>query len=143
MIRLRRRDRQRGQALVEFALVIPIFLLVIFGLVDLGRAVFVNNTIAEAARDGARYGSVQARSYNDASRATVEDWVLDRLAGEVPNPTVTVTCIPQTTALGCTGNGDDFVIVTVETDLDMITPIIGQIVGTLELDARSEVLVNN
>jgi len=137
-----RRNRGRGQALVEFALVIPLFLLVIFGLVDLGRAVFVNNSLAEAARDGARYGSVQARSYDDASRAAVEDWVLDRLEG-VPNPTVTVTCVPQTFALGCTGNGEDLVIVTTEADLDMITPIIGQIVGTLQLNARSEVLVNN
>lgn len=137
-----RAERRRGQALVEFALVIPIFLLVIFGLVDLGRAVFVNNSLAEAARDGARYASVQARSNNDASRAAVEDWVLDRLEA-VPNPTVTVTCVAKTPEFGCVGSGDDLVIVTVETDLDMITPIIGQIVGTLELDARSEVLVNN
>ena len=41
------------------------------------------------------------------------------------------------------GNGSDTVIVTAEADLEMITPIIGQIVGTLNLEARSEVLVNN
>lgn len=135
-----RRHHGRGQALVEFALIIPIFLLVIFGLVDLGRAVFVNNSLAEAARDGARYGSVQARGYDDARRTAVEDWVLARLVS-VPNATVTVTCVSAAASLGCTVN--DVLIVTAEADLEMITPIIGQIVGTLALDGRSEVLVNN
>ena len=139
--RLRRRTG-RGQALVEFALVIPIFLLLIFGLVDLGRAVFANNSLAEAARDGARYGAVQARSYSTASRALVEDYVLDRLDA-VPNATATVTCVPDNASLGCSGGGDDYLIVTAEVELEMITPIIGQIVGTLDLEARSEVLVNN
>ena len=142
MINRLRRRRGRGQALVEFALVIPIFLLLIFGLVDLGRAVFANNSLAEAARDGARYGSVQARSYSVASRALVEDWILDRLEA-VPNATATVTCVPDNPALGCSGGGDDYLIVTTEVELEMITPIIGQIVGTLDLEARSEVLVNN
>jgi TadE-like protein len=142
MIKLMRRRRGRGQALVEFALAIPIFLLLIFGLVDLGRAVFVNNSLGEGARDGARYASVQARAYSDASRTAVEDWVVDRLKS-VPDPTVTVTCDAQNEDLGCTGNGADTVIVTAEADLEMITPIIGQIVGTLHLEGRSEVLVNN
>ena len=98
-----RRHHGRGQALVEFAFIIPIFLLVVFGLVDLGRAVFVNNSLAEAARDGARYGSVQARGFDDARRTAVEDWVLARLVS-VPNATVTVTCVPAAADLGCTVN---------------------------------------
>lgn len=142
MINRLRRRRGRGQALVEFALVIPIFLLLIFGLVDLGRAVFANNSLAEAARDGARYGSVQARSYSVASRGLVEDYVLGRLEA-VPGATVTVTCVPKRADIGCSGSGDDYLVVTTEADLEMITPIIGQIVGTLQLEARSEVLVNN
>ena len=52
--RLRRRDR--GQALVEFGLVLPILLLLIFGLVDLGRAVYAQNALSEAARDGCAVG---------------------------------------------------------------------------------------
>ena len=142
MIKLMRRRRGRGQALVEFALVIPIFLLLVFGLVDLGRAVFVNNSLGEAARDGARYGSVQARAYDNTSRTAVEVWVEARLVG-VPDATVTVTCVAQNADLGCAGNGYDTVIVTAEADLQMITPIISQIVGTLHLEGRSEVLVNN
>ena len=50
----------RGQALVEFALVIPIFLLLIFGLLDMGRFVYMHSTLSQAAREGARLGAVEA-----------------------------------------------------------------------------------
>jgi hypothetical protein len=50
--------RGRGQALVEFALVAPIFVFVIFGLIEIGRAVFYQQVLDSAARDGARYGVV-------------------------------------------------------------------------------------
>jgi Flp pilus assembly protein TadG len=48
----------RGQALVEFALVIPIFLLLMVALFDMGRAVFAYNTLTNAAREGARIAIV-------------------------------------------------------------------------------------
>ena len=48
----------RGQALVEFALVIPIFLLMLVALFDLGRAVFAYNTLTNAAREGVRLAIV-------------------------------------------------------------------------------------
>jgi hypothetical protein len=54
----RRRDRSRGQALVEFALVLPIFLLLLFGLIDVGRYVYVTNSFNQAAREAARVGAV-------------------------------------------------------------------------------------
>jgi len=139
-MRAHRRRHRRGQALVEFALVIPIFVLLIFGLVDLGRAVFISNSLSEAARDGARYGSVQARAFDDTTRGEVADWVEDRLSA-VPSPTVTVTCTPASPAFGCTVN--DILVVVVQADIEMITPIIGQIVGPLSLEGRSEVIVNN
>jgi hypothetical protein len=53
------RRNSRGQSLVEFALVLPIFLLIFFGLIDVGRVVYLQNAFNEAAREGARYGSVE------------------------------------------------------------------------------------
>ena len=50
--------RRRGQALVEFALIIPLFLLLLVGIFDLGRAVFAYNTLTNAAREGARIAIV-------------------------------------------------------------------------------------
>jgi Flp pilus assembly protein TadG len=51
--------RQRGggqnsQALIEFALISPVLLLLLFGILDLGRAVFYYDTVSHAAREGAR-----------------------------------------------------------------------------------------
>lgn len=51
---MRRRDRQRSQALIEFALVSPVLLLLLFGIIDLGRAMFYYDTLNHAAREGAR-----------------------------------------------------------------------------------------
>ena len=54
------RRRARGQALVEFALVIPIFGLVFFGTVDGARLVYSDNQLSQAAREGARVAAVEA-----------------------------------------------------------------------------------
>ena len=48
----------RGQGLVEFALVFPLIVLMLFGVFDLGRAVYAYNTIGNAARQGARIAAV-------------------------------------------------------------------------------------
>ena len=54
----RRRPRTRGQALAEFALVAPIFFLMIFALMDFGRYVYYVQMLNNAAREGARYAIV-------------------------------------------------------------------------------------
>ena len=62
--------RDRGQALVEFALVVPIVMLMMCGLFDLGRVVFINNSLSDGARQGARNASVDPRA---ADYCTVVD----------------------------------------------------------------------
>lgn len=51
------RERHRGQSLVEFALVLPVFLLLILAMIDFGFAFYSNLTIAYATREGARVGA--------------------------------------------------------------------------------------
>jgi len=62
-----RRQRSGGQGLVEFAIVIPVFLVILIGMVDLGRAVWANNSVANAAREAARFASVHGGSCKDLS----------------------------------------------------------------------------
>lgn len=57
-LRARRQHRSRGQSLVEFSLVFPIIILLIVGFFEIGRAVFAYNTLANAARQGARVAMV-------------------------------------------------------------------------------------
>ena len=54
----RTRRRGTGQSLAEFALVFPVVILILFGAIDLGRAVYAYNTVANAAREGARVAIV-------------------------------------------------------------------------------------
>lgn len=49
------RRRERGQSLVEFAMMMPIFMLMVFGLIDLARMMQTHVTLQEGARDAARY----------------------------------------------------------------------------------------
>lgn len=47
---------QRGQELAEFAIIVPLLLLIAFGVLDLGRALYAVISITNVAREGARYG---------------------------------------------------------------------------------------
>jgi hypothetical protein len=92
MIRFIREER--AQALVEFAFVLPVLLLVVTGLIDLARAVWQENTLAFAAREGTRYAIVHgarglpALGWDDPSDPTIAAVVRAAAIG-VPNITVT------------------------------------------------------
>jgi hypothetical protein len=62
-VTIRQTTRSRvspGQSLVEFALIAPIFFLIVFGLIDLGAFVFSDSVMSQAAREGARVASTEA-----------------------------------------------------------------------------------
>lgn len=58
--RSRRVDRQRGQGLVEFAMLVPVFMLLLLGMLEFGFIFEHTMTISYATREGARTGSVLA-----------------------------------------------------------------------------------
>jgi len=66
------RDQEKGQTLVEFALVAMIFLVVLFGIIEFSRALWTYNTIVQATRAGARFAVVEAPS---ASNVEVQRFV--------------------------------------------------------------------
>ncbi len=59
-----RTGRTKAQTLVEFALILPILLMIIYGLLEVGRLIFIYSTVVSASREAARYGS--ATGLNDA-----------------------------------------------------------------------------
>ena len=84
MCLIRRRGRtSRGQSLVEFALVLPLFLVLVMGIADLGLAVFSYNSITNAAREGARLAIVNQDTTKVAAKAISQAQV-------ARTPTVTV-----------------------------------------------------
>ena len=54
---LRDHKKEKGQALVEFALTFTLFLFLVVGIIEVGRLLFYTTAITTAAREGARYGS--------------------------------------------------------------------------------------
>jgi Flp pilus assembly protein TadG len=69
----RRFGGQRGQSLVEFALVLPVLSVILFGLTDLGLAIHNAVTITNAARDGARVAAVNSGSASAVATAVADD----------------------------------------------------------------------
>jgi len=105
----RRRDR-RGQSLVEFALILPVFILVLIGLFDMGRAIYAYNTVSNAARAAARVAIVNQNAIAIQNEATDQS----------PGLPVTVTLS------GCT-DIDSACTVTVSYDFEPVTPMIGAV----------------
>lgn len=106
-------ERARGQTLVEFGLILPIFFLIIIGIFDVGRAIYAYNTVSNATRQALREAIVHqdpAEVRAVAIRAGValgltdEDVVLDPCAelktGCVYGVTVTYDYEPATPLIG-------------------------------------------
>lgn len=62
--------RDRGSVAVEFALLLPVLLLIVFGIIDFGRALNAQITLTQAAREGARLASLGDTTAQVTSRAT-------------------------------------------------------------------------
>lgn len=132
----------RGAAAVEFAIVVPLLLLILLALVDFGRLFFVQVSLAGASREGARAASV-GRSAADV--ATVV---------QASSPGVArVSSLGASTALtvlqgACTGTpGAQTSAVTVSVPFHWVTPVellqfydSDSTLGELELSSRSEML---
>lgn len=96
-IRVRRWQQQswrRGAAAVEFALVAPIFFVLVFGMIEYGRMVMVQQILTNASREGARIGVLDG-----TTTAQVTTAVTTYLTGaSVTGATVTVTPNPPSSA---------------------------------------------
>jgi Flp pilus assembly protein TadG len=85
---------RRGAAVVEFALVAPLFFMLIFGIVEFGQAFMVSQLLNSAAREGTRV-AIASGSTNAAVEAAVLD-VLERSTTTDPaDVTVAITVIPD------------------------------------------------
>ena len=138
------RRRAAGQALVEFALVVPIFFLLVFGIIDGGRAIFSYNQMSQAARAVVRVASVtcfQTTPRCDGSTAgtPIQDAIAAQSVGQQAPVTWTVQCIdPSTDAVATTCAPGDIVRVTATSQFTLATPLIAQAMGPFTLTSTSE-----
>src|ERR1700728_758515 len=88
---MKRKRSERGSALVEVALILPIVVLFVFGLVQFSTLTFNLNNVAYGATEGARYAVVHgSSSLAPCTAATVQSIVFASMPG-VPGSVVTVT----------------------------------------------------
>jgi len=136
-MRLRRHLPIRGQSLVEFALVLPVFFLLLFGVLDLGRGVLAFNSVSNSAREGARtaivdqtVSAINARAIRTSTGAGLSSGDIRIAFRRSNDPTNTSNvCSPAT--VGCVA------VVTVRTLFQAATPLIGNIVGPLCLQSTT------
>ena len=125
--------RGRGQATIEFAIGLTMFLVLLVGAVDLGRAVWVWNTMAHGAREAARYGSSPTRTSTQ-----IRDYAISRAIG------VGLTSGEVTVVRGVCGDPAQPLTVTIN---HTFTPIATGIVrlwgggGTIPMNVSSSMYV--
>ena len=129
---------ERGQSLVESALILPIFILVLVGLFDVGRAVYAYNTISNASREAVRVAIVNQTAADVQSEAIKQAVSLGIAAGDV-----TITYLDPSGVGTCSGNIDPGCLasVTVQYSYSAATPVIGQIIGPFTMTAKTEMPV--
>jgi len=140
------RGRTRGQALVEFGLILPIFILLLVGIFDFGRAIYAYNTINNAAHEAVRVGivdqnvtKIKARAVKHAvalglasSDVTVRFLQSDYTGDGVTNDCAPGQLLPLGPRIGC------IIEVTVVYHYSAATPLIGNLIGTLSLTGKSQ-----
>ena len=74
---LRFLGRTKGAIAVEFAIIFPLFLLLVAGVIDFGHAYFMKQTITNASREGARYGITWSKTAPNLRNPTIGNVILN------------------------------------------------------------------
>ena len=144
-------NKTKAQAMVEFAIVLPILLLLLYGILEAGRLLFIYSTIVTASRQAVRYGSATGEGgtstiprYQDCAGIRAAAQRVDYLNAfgdedinigwdTGPNSTVTPICtgspLPDTDTSFAPTNNTSRLVVTIDGDY---LPIVPKIVGFLE-----------
>lgn len=120
---------ENGQSMVEFAVTLPLLLLLVFGIIDFGWLFYNKMGVENASREGARYAIVNAESGTVTTDVTT-------LARELCVGTDTDTTVTLTI------NSDD-AVVTVTKQVQVLTPLAGIFVGgqTMEMTSTTKMRI--
>lgn len=135
--------RNRGQSLVEFAIVLPVIVVVVLGIFDLGRAVFTYNTLSQAARqanrqaivdqDGTRVRAVAVAAAPTIGLASgnVDVCFKDADSGQTDCSSSDDGCAPSDRQIGC------LAIVRAHIDFTPLTPVISVFMSSIPISSTS------
>lgn len=138
-----------GQTMIEFALLLPVFLLLIVGFFDLGRAVFYYSSLTNAVRETARYAVVN----HDRSETKLRSLVLDKYAFAINPDDIVIEIVyfqDGDNLLGTPaipGADSEFTNIAIKATyiFDPVTPFIDKLVasGGIPLVAKSTMRISS
>ena len=115
----------KGNAVIEFALVLPLLLLVVFGITEFGRAIMTTNILNTASREGARLAAVSAFSDTLSVQSRVIE-VLDAAKVDVKAIVIEFSAVNKS------------VKVTVTSDFAVLSAgVLDPFMGTVELSGTT------
>ncbi len=116
-LRLQRIAATDGLAVVEFAIILSVFLMMLLGILEFGYDWYLKHALTNASRDGARYGvmfktdtatnsQIYPSQLPHGTWKTIQDVVKQELNGELPSAIASsVTVVPSGTAMTAPGPG--------------------------------------
>lgn len=130
--------RERGQSLAEFAIMLPVLLILLMGVLDLGRAFFTYLALQDAAAEGAYFGTSYPRCRTSADCANPNN-IEYRVRQSAPYGGMVNWSAATVTSNVPSRTPGDSLTVSVSYDFTLLTPVIQAVAGsqTLRLTARS------
>jgi TadE-like protein len=129
-----RSGRTKGASMAEFAVVAPIFLLLIFGIMDYGRIFFVQMNVQQAVQDAGRFAST-GNHLSDPNNAGTNLTRVQSIVATVQSEVIGMPGVnPSDLKIssvnggnGSAGGPGDIVTLTLTTNLPLMTPLIGRL----------------
>lgn len=129
--------KSRGQSLVEFALVLPLLLMLVLGAMDFGRLFYTKMVITNAAREGANYFAYHPGDITGMKSVMVDEAnssTITLTEGDIPDPQILYD-----------EDSREIVKVTVEMPVDLVFDsvfeFLGMIDGPIQLESSVEMMV--
>lgn len=130
-MKLKRRilTSERGQSMMELALSLMALLIMLVGIIDVGRILFYNVSLRDAAEEGVLYGSLKPSIIGDIQnrvRSSLAQYGADGVDIQVNYSRGGCNCITAATAC----SGDQIQVVVSQPNFPLTTPLLGSFLGT-------------
>lgn len=135
---MKRLRDETGQSVAEFAIVLPILLLIVCAIIDFGWVFYNQLSLQNCVREGARYGAVNAANTECISMTSTK---INQVAVDSIKESMTVSITFTSPQTPCDGD----IVVTVKSKIRILTPVLGvfynhqekEIVYTVTMKAES------
>ncbi len=117
--------QEKGQALVELAFVLPILLILVFGIIEFGNIYYTNLTLNNASREGARTGAIRATQHD----VNLEGEIRQIIKTRVPSLDYNEVQVYITPNSGDIARGDDLKV-ELRYNRRLLTPLFEPILDT-------------